>query len=143
MDWGIIHKQYLEDKKNFFAFYLGNNTGLVFGYPADSTGQAGSSLSAYIQRYGIPKIIVHDNAKEFIHGEFAQICEDKSIQQIRSPPFNPNQNPTEHYMDIITSTMRALLFVSGLDPVDFWVHALQHAVNLQIRSHLASTPQPS
>jgi hypothetical protein len=53
---------------------------LVFGYPADSTGQAGLSLSAYIHRYGIPKIIVHDNAKEFVHGEFAQLCKDKGIQ---------------------------------------------------------------
>ncbi len=62
MDWGIINKQYLKNKKNVFALYLDNNTGLVFAYPANSTGQAGPSLSAYIQRYGIPKIIVHDNA---------------------------------------------------------------------------------
>ena len=108
MDWGIINKQYIKDKKNVFALYLDNNTGLVFGYPADSTGQAGLSLSAYIQRYGTPKIIVHDNAKEFIHGEFAQICEDKSTQQIRSPPFTPNENPTEHYMEVIHYLNNAL-----------------------------------
>jgi hypothetical protein len=130
MDWGIVNKQYIKDKKNVFALYLDNNTGLVFGYPAESTGQDGPSLSAYIQRYGIPKIIVHDNAKEFVHGEFAQICLDKSIQHICSPTFTPNQNPTEHYMEIITSTMRALLFVSDLDPPkEFWEHALQHAVS--------------
>jgi hypothetical protein len=142
LDWGIINKQYIKDKKNVFALYLDLNTGLVFGYPADSTGQAGLSLSAYIQRYGIPKTIVHDNAKEFIHGEFAQLCEDKSIQQIRSPPFTPNENPTEHYMEIITSTMRCLLFISGLDPAEFWEHALQHAVNLQIRTALPGRCTP-
>ncbi len=142
MDWGIVNKQYLKDKKNVFALYLDNNTGLVFAYPADSTGQAEPSLSAYIQRYGIPKIIVHDNAKEFLNGKFAQLCKDKSIQQICSPPYTPNQNPTEHYMEIITSTMRALLFVSGLDPTDFWEHALQHAVNLQIRTALPGRCTP-
>jgi transposase InsO family protein len=89
-----------------FALYLDNNTGLVFGYPAESTGQAGPSLLAYIQRYGIPKQVIHDNAQEFIHGEFSKICEDKGIAQHRSSPYNPNKNPTEHYMEIITSTMR-------------------------------------
>ncbi len=142
MDWGIINKQYLKEKKNVFALYLDNNTGLVFAYPADSTGQAGPSLLAYIQRYGIPKMIVHDNAKEFINGEFAEVCKDKSIQQICSPPYTPNQNPTEHYMEIITSIMRALLFVSGLDPTEFWEHALQHAVNLQIRTALPGRCTP-
>ena len=142
MDWGIVNKQYLKDKKNVFALYLDNNTGLVFAYPADSTGQAGSSLSAYIQRYGIPKIIVHDNAQEFLNGEFPQLCQDKSIQQICSPPYTPNQNPTEHYMEIITSTMRALLFVSGLDPTDFWEHALEHAINLKIRTALPGRCTP-
>jgi hypothetical protein len=43
LDWGIIHKRYLKDKNNVFALYLDNNTGLVFAYPAESTGQAGPS----------------------------------------------------------------------------------------------------
>ncbi len=128
MDWGIVNKQYLKEKKNGFALNLDNNSGLGFAYPADSTGPAWPPLSAYIQRYGIPKIIVHDNAKEFLNGEFAQLCKDKSIQQICSPPYIPNQNPTKHYMEIIDSTMRALLFVSGLDPTS----------NLHIRTALPS-----
>ncbi len=86
---------------------------------------------------------MHDNAKEFLNGEFAQLCKDKGIQQTCSPPYTPNQNPIEHYMKIIiTSTMRALVFVSGLDPTDFWEHALQHAVNLQIRTALPGRCTP-
>jgi transposase InsO family protein len=138
LDWGIIHKRYLKDKNNVFALYLDNNTGLVFGYPAESTGQAGPSLLAYIQRYGIPKQVIHDNAQEFIHGEFAKICADKGIAQHRSPPYNPNKNPTEHYMEIITSTMRSLLFISGLNPNTFWEHALLQGMD----RHLGGVVRP-
>ncbi len=82
MDWGIINKTYLKNKNNVFALYVDNHTCMVFGYPAESTGQAGPSLQAYIQKYGLPKRTLHDNAQEFINGEFAQICVDNSIQQI-------------------------------------------------------------
>ena len=142
LDWGIIHKRYLKDKNNVFALYLDNNTGLVFAYPAESTGQVGPSLLAYIQRYGIPKQVIHDNAQEFIHGEFAQICAEKGIAQHRSPPYNPNKNPTEHYMEIITSTMRSLLFISGLDPTTNWEHALAQSVNIQNRTALPGRCTP-
>jgi hypothetical protein len=40
MDWGIVNKQYLKEKKNGFALNLDNNSGLGFAYPADSTGPA-------------------------------------------------------------------------------------------------------
>jgi hypothetical protein len=87
---------------------------------------------------------VHDNAKEFLNGEFTQICADEGIQQICNPPYTPNhnQNPTEHYMEIITSTMRALFFVSGLNPTEFWEHALQHAINLQLHTALPGRCTP-
>jgi hypothetical protein len=79
MDWGIIHKRYLQNANNVFALFLDNHTGIVFLYAAESTGQAGPALLAYIQRYGAPKAILTDNAQEFIHGEFAKICLDKNI----------------------------------------------------------------
>jgi transposase InsO family protein len=100
-------------------------------------------LLAYIQRYGIPKQVIHDNAQEFLHGEFAKICADKGIAQLRSPPYNPNKNPTEHYMEIITSTMRSLLFISGLDPNTFWEHALLQALNIQRRTALPGRCTPN
>ncbi len=124
LDWGIINKQYVKDANNVFGLFLDNNTGTVF------------ACVAYIQRYGKPHTILTDNAKEFVHGEFAQICLDHSIKQTHSAPYNPNENPTEHYMEIITSTMRCLLFISGLDPVKFWEHALTHSVSIQNRTAL-------
>ena len=75
-DWGIINKKYVKNMNNVFGLFLDNNTGMVFAYPAESTGQAGPALLAYIQKYGTPHQLLTDNAKEFIHGDFKQICLD-------------------------------------------------------------------
>jgi hypothetical protein len=84
VDWGIVNKKNIAKVNNIFAIYLDNYTGFVFVYPAESKGQAGPSFQAFIQRYGTPKTIIHDNAQEFIGGTFAQLCTEKSIQQ--QPP---------------------------------------------------------
>ncbi len=99
-------------------------------------------LLAYIQRYGPPETIVSDNAKEFIGGEFAEICKKQGITQERSAPYNPNQNPVEHYMEIVSSRTRSLLSISGLDPLTYWEMALEHAINLQIRMALSGRCTP-
>jgi hypothetical protein len=109
VDWGrIINQKAIAGQNNVFALYLDLNTGLVFAYPAQSRGLAGPSLLAYIQRYGPPETIISDNAREFTGGEFAEICKKHSITQERSAPYNPNQNPVEHYMEndnILSNTL--------------------------------------
>ncbi len=141
-DWGIIHKKYVKDKNNVFGLFLDNNTGIILAYPAQSTGQAGPTLETYIQRYGVPKILLTDNASEFTSGEFKDLCLKKEIKQTHSPPYDPNRKPTEHYMEIVTSTMRSLLFISGLNPDQYWEHALTQAVNIQIRTALPGRCTP-
>jgi hypothetical protein len=91
IDWGIINKKTQSGKNNVFALFLDINTGITFIFPAESRGQAGVALQAYIQTYGKPNEVIHDNATEFIQGEFAQICLDHHITQTRSPPYEPNK----------------------------------------------------
>jgi hypothetical protein len=115
VDWGIINKKHKTGVNNVFALFLDTLTGLVFVFPAESRGQADLALETYIKQYGKPQIIIHDNATEFVDGEFAQICTTHNITQQRSTPYEPNQNPVELYMDIITSMARSMLFISGLN----------------------------
>jgi hypothetical protein len=136
VDWGIINKKNKANVNNVFSIYLDNYTGFVFVYLAESRGQAGPSLQAFIQRYGIPKTIVHDNAQKFCAGTFAQLCTDKSIQKTPTPPYDHNKNPTEKYMDILTFMTRCLLFISGLDPILYRDHALLHSASIQNRTAL-------
>jgi hypothetical protein len=142
LDWGIINKKNQPKVNNVFAVYLDTYTGSVFSFPAENRAQAGISLLAYIQRHGQPKQLLHDNAKEFIEGEFKQICLDKHIEQIRTTPFDHNKNPTELYMEILTAMTRALLFISGLPANKFWEHALEHATTLQNRTALTGRCTP-
>jgi hypothetical protein len=62
LDWGIINKRAKPNVKNVFALFLDTITGNVFIYAAESRGEAGPALQAYIQRYGKPNTIIHDNA---------------------------------------------------------------------------------
>jgi transposase InsO family protein len=142
VDWGIVNKRNKAGLFNVFALFLDVHTGLVFVFPAESRGQAGDALKSYIQRYGKPHTLIHDNAKEFTDGEFETICKDQGIQQQRSPPYEPNKNPVEHYMEIILSMTRSMLYISGLDPDTFWSHAIEHAAYLQTRSALPGRCTP-
>ena len=77
-----------------------------------------------------------------MHGEFNEICTQQGIQQVRSPPYDPNKNPVEHYMDILTCMMRSFLFISGLEPEKFWEDALAQATHIQIRTALQGRCTP-
>jgi hypothetical protein len=131
LDWAIVNKTALPGQPNVFAVFLDRNIGIVHTVCTTSRGLAGEALLHYIQQWGVPKNIHHDNAEEFLHGKFAEICKEKGIGQTQSAPYTPNQNPTEKYMDILVSGARSLLYTSGLQPDKFWTHAIQHRTLLQ------------
>jgi hypothetical protein len=110
-DWGIINKQLLPGKNNVFALFLDLNTGWVAVYPQPNGGLAGETLEQYCKDYGSPSTILHDNAAEYSHGSFETLCRQKEITQKFSAPYTPNQNPAEHYMDILMGKTRSLLFI--------------------------------
>jgi hypothetical protein len=141
-DWGIINKKLQAGQDNVFALYLDLNTGWVAACPKANRGLAGEILAQYCQEFGTPKSILHDNAQEYLHGDFANLCREKQITQRMSAPHTPNQNPTEHYMDIIVGKTRCLLYISGLESRTYWVHALHQATCLQNRTALPGRPTP-
>ncbi len=97
-----------QGKNNVFALYLDLNTGWLAVYPKENRGLAGETLQEYCQEHGIPWTILHDNAQEYLHGDFSTLCQEKEIKQQCSAPYNLNQNPTEHYMDIVMGKTRFL-----------------------------------
>jgi hypothetical protein len=141
-DWGIINKTSQVGINNVFALYLDLQTGWTAVYPCPSRGQAGDTLAQYCQEHGTLQSILHDNAKEYLQGEFATLCKQKAIQQKMSAPHHPNQNPTEHYMGLLMGKTRSLLYISGLDPETHWEHALLHSTCLQNRTALPGRCTP-
>ncbi len=65
VDWTIINRQNLPDVFNVFALFVDHNIGLVYVEFQLTRGQAGEALEGYIQQWGIPDTIHHDNAQEF------------------------------------------------------------------------------
>ena len=87
VDWAIIHKENLPDEFNVFALFHDAKIGLVHVEFQPTRGQAGEALEGYIQRWGIPDTIHHDNAPEFLHGKFASVCREYKIHQTQSVPY--------------------------------------------------------
>jgi hypothetical protein len=73
VDWAIINKENLPDVFNVFALFYDTHIGLVHVEFQHTRGQAGEALEGYIQKWGIPHTILHDNAKEFLFGKFASV----------------------------------------------------------------------
>jgi transposase InsO family protein len=142
VDWGIINKRAVKGLYNVFALFLDINTGFTFVYPAENRSQAGISLLSYIQTCGQPQVVIHDNAKEFISGQFHQMCLDKGIKQEASAPYTPNQNPVEQYMNIIAGGAHSLLYISSLPHAQYWHHPVEHKVQLQNRTALPGRCTP-
>ncbi len=92
-DWGIINKTLQKVVNNVFVLYLDLQTGWIAAYPRASRGQAGVTLAQYCQEHGAPQTILHDNAQEYLTGEFAEICKQKEVQQKRSAPYTPTKIP--------------------------------------------------
>jgi hypothetical protein len=109
VDWAIIHKENLPDEFNVFTLFHDAKIGLVHVEFQPTRGQAVDALEGYIQKWGIPHTIHHDNAQEFLHGKFASVCREYKIHQTQSALYSPNQNPAERYMEIIVSGARSLL----------------------------------
>ncbi len=87
--------------KNVFALFLDTITGNVLSYAAESRGKAGTALLAYIQRYGKPNKLIHDNAQEFMHGEF--IHDNKEFNKYAVLPTTPTKtrwNNTWAYLHV-------------------------------------------
>jgi hypothetical protein len=80
-DWGIINKKLQTGQDNVFALHLDLNTGWVAAYPKANRGLAGETLAQYCQEFETPKSILHDNAQEYLHGDFANLCREKQITQ--------------------------------------------------------------
>jgi hypothetical protein len=139
LDWAIINKENLPGEFNVFAVFYDMNIGLVHVEFQASRGQADEALQGYIQLYGLPITIIHDNAREFTDGNFAKICKEKGITQRMSAPYTPNQNPAEKYMDVLVSGARSLLYTAGLNAPQFW----KHAVHLPAKHHGTSWPMQS
>jgi hypothetical protein len=93
VDWAIINKENLPDVFNAFALFHDVNIRLVHVEFQPTRGQVGEALEGYIQRWGTPHTIHHDNAREIIFGKLASVCRDNKIIQTQSAPLLTQSKP--------------------------------------------------
>ena len=140
-DWGIVGTP---DRcgNTVFALYVDTSIGVVYEKLKPDRSDAVDTLQGYCQMWGQPETVIHDNAREYLKGDFAKFCREKGIKQKASPPYSPNFNPVEKYMDIIVSRARTLLAISGLDVEQFWGDAVAQSVQIQLITALPGRATP-
>ena len=63
-------------------------------------------LNKIFSQFGMPEVIVSDNATQFTSAEFTQYCQQNGIQILHSPPYHPHANgQAEHFVDTFKRTL--------------------------------------
>jgi transposase InsO family protein len=80
------------------------------------------------------KTIRSDNAKEFTHGEFREICRELGIEHQTTAPYSSASNGiAERVLRTIQENGKAVLHESGLS-LGFWPEAFEYVVHTRNRS---------
>ena len=63
-----------------------------------SASQTITVLQEVFARYGIPRVLVSDNAPQFIAEEFKRFMSANGIHHIRSSPYHPSSNGAAEWL---------------------------------------------
>jgi hypothetical protein len=104
--------------------------GFVAGQPMKSKAHAYDALDYICRTYGVPQLLVSDNAKEETLGDWGRITKHYLIRQRTTEPHSGWQNCCE---DEIREVRRHLARIMSLHrcPDAFWDFALEYVVHLR------------
>ena len=92
------------------------------------------SLDALFHRFGIPHIMVPDNAGEISRGEFQKKLRRAGCIVSPVEAYTPNQNKAESAIRELKRAYRRHMRATGC-PMAYWDYCMEHVAN--IRSHIA------
>ena len=122
----------IDEFKNVLGF-VDSFSRLGAVYLLRTKSEVGTKLLKFIAELGKPRKIVTDNAKEFIFGNFADICLQQGIHQEFTCEYTPEQNgKIDRVWGTIGAMARCLLKTAGL-PETFWSFAYRAAFHIKNR----------
>ena len=129
-----LHAGCLSMRGNKYAQVFTTEAHTVSVYPLKSKKDAHQSLPQFFSEFGVPRIMVTDNAGELTEGEFLRQCR-KVVCPIKPiEPHTPNQNAVEGEIRELKRLYRKMMATSQA-PACLWDDCLELAA--LIRSHLA------
>ena len=103
-------------------------------YPMRAKKHAHLSLDALFHRFGIPHIMVPNNAGEISRGEFQKKLRRAGCIVSPVEAYIPNQNKAESAIRELKRAYRRHMRATGC-PMAYWDYCMEHVAN--IRSHIA------
>jgi hypothetical protein len=88
--------------------------------PLRSRTEVGSALVTFVCRHFIPLVLISDNIAENKGGDLAAQCRARSIKQLFTCPYHPEQDFAEGYIGRIT-TMASFAMVYSGAPLFIWI----------------------
>ncbi|HYS59715.1 MAG TPA: reverse transcriptase domain-containing protein, partial [Gemmatimonadales bacterium] len=138
---GPINPSTHTKKYEYIVTFIDDYSRFAVAYPMCLKKDVGPCLETYLMNmrayFGREMYISRircDNAREYIGGEFKEICTQEKIVMDFCPPYTPQHNGVaERFNQTVQMKVRSMLFDSGL-PSRFWDLALAAAVHVYNRS---------
>ena len=100
-----------------------------FGYihPLRSRRDVGDAFVSFVCKHYTPLVLISDNISENVYGSLNDECRARSVKQLFTCPYHPQQNFAEGYLGRIT-TMASFGMVHSGAPLFMWIWATFTAV---------------
>ena len=123
LDWGTMDTSGVCPR--YGLFLIGRDDSLPTAiYPTDkrTAAEVLLALQDYCRTKGTPKVLVADNAKEFVSKALQQFCKKRQMQLRHSAPYRPQTNgKVERFVQTAKERLRTIMYDS--DDKD-WTHHL-------------------
>ncbi len=93
-------------------------------YPMGSKKQAHYSLDVVFKEWGIPQVMITDNAKELTEGKWRHKCKKVQCTMASTEPYTPNQNMAEAEIREVKRQHRKVMHATGM-PIEMWDYAME------------------
>jgi hypothetical protein len=103
--------------------------GFVTGRPLKTKADAHVVLELVCRKYGVPKLLVSDRAKEELLGEWGRVVKQNLIQQSTSEPHSGWQNRCKDEIREIRKHYQRIMSLNKC-PEAFWDFALEYTIGV-------------
>jgi hypothetical protein len=123
-------KEKVSARENTCAQLFVTAEGFVTGRPLKTKADAYTVLEYVCRKYGVPKLLVSNRAKEELLGDWGRVLKQNLIQQSTSEPHSGWQNRCEDEIREVCKHFQCIMATNKC-PEAFWDFALEYIIGVR------------